>query len=88
MPAICKAINDPDKIKLVVLNENVLGSISYDHFNTVGVIKASILKGDSGSLNPRAFVSPESVRLASPKDFEDFNVSFDGFNSEEYIFAK
>lgn len=88
MPPICKAINDPDKIKLVVLNENVLGTIIYDHFNTVDVLKASIIKGDSGSLNPRSFVSPESVRLASPKDFEDFNVSFDGFNSEEYIFAK
>lgn len=72
--------------KLVVLNECVLGWM-IEGSNLVGVIHASILKGDYhtdylSSLNPRLTDETDVIRLAGKKDFDEFNVSFEGFDNE------
>lgn len=77
------------KTKLVVLNEHTLGYILPDYPDRVYILHASILKGATFSLN-RSFelISPRShVRLASKEDFEDYRVSFTGYNNpDEYDF--
>lgn len=67
------------KIKLIVFDEWVLGYVLPEFPNDVQILHASILKGRRyidhlASSLPIARTS--KVRLASPKDFEDYRVLF------------
>ena len=76
------------KTKLVVVNEWLLGYInSYDH-TTVQILHGSVLRGCyntwSCPLNPS-----DTIRLATEKDFDDYRVSFVGYNNPDlFIFRK
>lgn len=76
------------KIKLVVVDEHTLGYIDPERPHQAGVLHESILRGAPfrvpASVEP-ILIEGKNVRLASKKDFEDFNVHFGGFeNTEEY----
>jgi hypothetical protein len=81
-----------DKIKLVVIDECILGYIQPNRTwpETAGILHASILRGSTcGRLEGWIFTSHRAVRLASEKDFNDYNVSFDGYrNDPEYEYQK
>lgn len=74
-----------EKIKLVVFKEHTLGYILPELPNQVCHLYASILKGATCSrLAGSTFINnPSDVRLASEKDFENFNVSFNGYKTDE-----
>ena len=81
------------KIKLVVVNEHTLGYIQPELPNYVGVLHASILKGSPilgsplSSMESILINNSHVVRLASKKDFDDFNHASNGyFNPELYEF--
>ena len=82
-----------ERTKLVVADEHTLGYIT-PNSNIVGILHASVLKGATSScplssLNPMPAYMFKKIRLATEKDFDDFRVSFVGFNNEkEYEFAK
>jgi hypothetical protein len=76
------------RIKLVVINENTLGYL-IPGSNYAGVLHASVLRGSH--LNPllNHDVRGANIRLASEQDFNDYRVSFRGFeNPEEYEYAQ
>ena len=80
-----------ERIKLVVVNENMLGYITPELPEYVGIFRSSILRGatypeTSGPYMLRSF---DKTRLASEKDFNDFRVVMNGFNNlpEVYEFA-
>lgn len=77
-------------IKLVVVNENILGFIFPDS-NNVSILHASILKGClTHSDNDGFFMLNKNdvVRLATKKDFEDFRVQFANvYDTEEYEYC-
>lgn len=80
-----------DKTKLVVFNEHTLGFIdpeypTYVHPLQASVIKGSPVSGDPLSAMERIAISPDDkVRLASAADFNEYRVSFTGFdNKDEY----
>ena len=75
-----------NKIKLVVLDENVLGYIHPSRPEYIYPLRISILRGAWGdSWEPR-LKNSGTFRLATEKDFNDFNVSFEGYKKhpEEY----
>jgi hypothetical protein len=83
-------MNTP-KIKLVVVSDHTLGYIHPETPNQINVLWGFILKGGKswGSVIPLPiFNKNETIRLASEKDFNDFNVCFKGYknNPEEYEF--
>lgn len=78
-------------IALVVYKEHTLGYIDLSYLNTLNILQADIWKGAGWTLgyNPIMIVPSEEVRLASPRDFEEFNVCFDGYQKDNvyrYIF--
>jgi hypothetical protein len=76
-----------EKIKLVVLNECVLGYIHPDLKGYVQVLHASILKGSPYGLYPYSIYigSTDNIRLASEIDFEDYRCVFsDSYRTDEY----
>lgn len=76
-----------ERTRLVVTDEHTLGYIT-PNSNIVGILHASVLKGAATS-NPTPTYMFKKIRLATAKDFDDFRVSFVGFNNEkEYEFAK
>lgn len=81
------------RTKLVVIDSHTLGYITPNNNVFAGVLHASVLKGASSSC-PLSSMCPVStrgrhIRLASEKDFNEFRVSFEGFNNEkEYEFQK
>ncbi len=76
-----------NKTKLVVLNENTLGYILPELPNYVQHLHASVLRGATGNTNSLVG-SLDKVRLASEKDFNEYNVHFGSFgNKAEYEFA-
>ena len=70
------------KIKLVIYKERVVGCIHPDRPNYVEVLKASVLKGDSGTYDSRPILNPSDVRLATTKDGEDFNFDFSQYDND------
>lgn len=79
------------KTKLVVVNENTLGYILPETPETLGVLHASILKGALFCVHPepKHISSLDKVRLATEKDFDDYRMSFKGFdNPELYEYQK
>lgn len=79
-----------ERIKLVVLNENILGYINPGLTDLVHILHASVLKGATAANFQSIIIgSGSNVRLASEQDFDNFRVSFDGYNNElEYEFEK
>lgn len=82
------------KTKLVVINEHTLGFI-FPESKYASVLHASVLRGSpiAGSFlsanEPILLGSHHKVRLASPKDFDDYRVSMVGFTDEqEYEYQK
>lgn len=78
------------KTKLVVLGEHTLGYIQ-PNSNYMGILHASGLRNSPYNIlsAPVFITTQDKIRLASKKDFEDFNVSFEGYeNEEEYEYAK
>lgn len=71
-------------VKLVVMNENTLGYIQPETPDTINILKESILKGGYSSTTPHSLPIKQSdiIRLASEKDFNEFNVSFEGYKND------
>lgn len=78
-----------NRIKLVVVEENVLGYIMPQLPRIVQILHTSILKGSRFSERSVIYTDyVKSIRLASKEDFNDFRVSFNGFdNPQEYEYA-
>ena len=77
--------------KLVVVNEHTLGYIHPELQKHLQIIHGSIIKGAALGWKHgySLIVESDIVRLASEKDFDEYNVCFKGFNNEnEYIFLK
>lgn len=79
-----------EKIKLVVINENMLGYIDSHSDKYAGILNSSVLRGSSySSLNgPYLIGYLTKVRMASEKDFEELRVSFEGYDNStvyEYL---
>lgn len=84
-----------EKIRLVVFNEHTLGFIfppsAYKEPTNhiyVNILHASVLKGAVKTCDPILLSSLDKIRLASEKDFDEFGVSFIGYNNPneyEYI---
>lgn len=73
------------KIKLVVVNEEALGYIFPERPFMVHVLGCteSVLARDGSSMNARG----NKTRLANAQDFDQYNVSFDGYrNNPEYLY--
>jgi len=81
----------PTKIKLVVLNENTLGYIQPELPNICCVLRASILRGAVFEVLPSSKLISrfDTIRLASKADFEEYRVSFVGYEgSGEYEYDR
>jgi hypothetical protein len=79
-----------EKIKLVVFNNHTLGYITPELKDYVQVLHTSVLKGYHTTVHPSSFyiTKLDTVRLASPNDFDDFRVCFNGFNNiNEYEYV-
>jgi hypothetical protein len=77
-------------IKLVVYNSHTLGYIFPVYPNDVQILHSSPLKGSPTTLNLTSSFpirKSDSLRLAAESDFQEFRVSFKGFdNSKEYLY--
>lgn len=73
------------KTKLVIFNEHTLGYVSPEMPDTLMVLHASILRGACFEVLPSSkhISSRDKVRLATAKDFDDYRVSFKGFDNPE-----
>ena len=62
-----------ERVKLVVVNENMLGYITPNLPNYVGILRSSILRGATYPENCGPYLlSPlDKTRLASEKDFDE-----------------
>lgn len=75
------------RTKLVVLNEHTLGYITPGLPDVVHHLHASVLRGatNTGIGASTTIVLGDSVRLAGPKDFDEYRVVFEGYgNPDEY----
>lgn len=73
-----------NKIRLVVYEEHTLGYIEPERPNTLCVIWGSGLRNSPYSFGQVTTISPVyALRTASEKDFNDFNVSFKGYDNRE-----
>lgn len=73
------------RIKLIVYNEYCLGYILSEYPNMVCTLADSVLKGAPFRVinEPYQITKSDKIRLASEKDFEDFRVSFEGYDKRE-----
>jgi hypothetical protein len=72
-----------EKTKLVVFNENVLGYIIPELPNNVLILHSSILKGSRFTDRSHITLDMGVCRLATEQDFDNFRVSFVGFNNPD-----
>lgn len=81
-------IKKEERIKLVVVNENTIGYINPKNPNCLCILHASILKGSiwNDNLNSVILSKKDKIRLASKKDFDEYNISMEGYNEKEYEF--
>lgn len=74
---------------LVVFKEHTLGYIIPTLPNTCQILHASALRGAVKTDGSILIINAKDVRLASAKDFEDYRVSFKGYDNEkEYLFKQ
>lgn len=73
------------RTKLVVYNKYCLGYILPECPNMVCTLADSVLKGAPFRVmnEPYQITKSDKIRLASEKDFEDFRVSFEGYDNRE-----
>lgn len=72
------------KIKLVVVDNEILGYIQPGNPDTVNILVARGRSSNFGSM----LLTGKYVRLASEKDFNSFHISFDGYREDpNYEFA-
>lgn len=77
-----------EKIRLVVINENIL-AYSISGSKSYGVLHASVLRGATCNPHSGFHQEPESIRLATEKDFDEFRVHFEGYkNDPDYEYAR
>lgn len=72
------------KIRLVVVNEYALGYILPNSSN-VNILASSKIKGapwSTAAVEP--ILIPKNTRLASEADFDEYRVSFKGFDDPNY----
>lgn len=76
-----------ERVRLVVVDENTLGYVIPGTLN-VGILHTSILRGSY--FNAWGIIGAYNfARLATKQDFEDYRVSFKGFdNKDEFIYAE
>ena len=72
-----------DKIQIVVLNEHTLGYRNAGD-NFICILKSLTLKGANfNESDGRKYLNAgDTVRLATPKDFEEFRISMDGYKQD------
>lgn len=71
------------KIKLVVINENMLGYVDPRQPSVAGILASSVIHGASHSAKDGVYpLAGSSVRLASEVDFESFRVEFEGYKND------
>ncbi len=76
-------------IKLVVVNENILGYIQLEFPSSIHILKGSILRGANRTDGNISLYGQEIVRLATEQDFNDFNVEFESYKKDpDYIYEK
>ncbi len=76
------------KTKLVVINEQNLGYILPDSPDHAGLLRASVLKGSSfNEQTGSIYIKHLSVRLATKTDFDEYRVSFTGYDDGNYIYS-
>lgn len=78
-------------IAYVVYKEHTLGYIDLSRPDRINVLQALIRKGAGWHFgnDPIMIVSPDEARLASSRDFEEFNIYFNGDKKDSvyrYIF--
>ena len=92
-PALSASKELKPNIRLVVYNRHTLGYVCEEQPQTLFVLHYSPLRANGLGLivNPFSFciTNKDDVKLASEKDFEDFNVSFNGYKKDpQYIYSK
>lgn len=77
-----------EKIRLVVYDDCVLGYVIPEIPNSIQILHSSVLRGSCNSNEQGSIpLTPlKTLRTATEKDFNEFNVSFIGYNKESYIF--
>ena len=77
-----------EKIQLIVIDNHTLGYL-IPNSTMAGILHTSVLKGSTLNQYDNVETKEKNIRLASKKDFEDFRVSFEGYeNSDEYLYDK
>lgn len=77
-----------EKTKLIVADEHTIGYI-IPNSNMVCILHASVLMGATSYNTPKPIYMFKKIRLATESDFNNFRVSFQGFNNEkEYEYQK
>ena len=74
-------------VKLVVVNENILGYIEPETPQSISILHGSILRGANRTEGNISLYGQEIVRLATEQDFINFNVSIEGYkNNPQYTY--
>ena len=78
-----------NRIKLVVLNENIFGYIFPEQLNRVQILHASILKGAISQDGSSTYIKPTvRIRPVNKSDFDSFNIYFPQYLSDAYSWDK
>ncbi len=81
-------INTTNKTKLIVIEEHTLAYLP-PNSNSAGILHTSVLRGSHYNKWNNIDVRGKKIRLASKKDFEDYNVHFGGFGDTKlYAYKK
>lgn len=75
------------KVKLIVIEEHTLGYTADDIF--AWIFRASIIKGSTFNQWDSILLKNKTFRLATKKDFDDYNISFaDAYENEDLFTYK
>jgi len=73
------------KIRFFVLNNNILGYMCQDNKRFFGILHSSVLRGATIPTEQGWIYVPEKpvLRSATIKDFNDFRVSYKGYEGDK-----